>query len=94
MLTTVCFLLSDLIDTDITNCHIVSNAYWGHFTTPSLPRTANTTVFIHSVLANKLSLALKVTEDSGVCCSREGGSREVTPVGVTNNMAVCYVSVN
>ena len=23
-------LLSDLIDTDTTNCHIVSNAYWGH----------------------------------------------------------------
>jgi hypothetical protein len=60
-LTTVYFLLSDLIDTDITNCHIVSNAYWGHITTHSLLRAANTTVFIHSVLANKLSLALKVT---------------------------------
>ena len=56
-------LLSDLIDTDIqknvTNCHIVSNAYWGH--QDSLLRAANTTVFIHSVLSNKLSLALKVT---------------------------------
>jgi hypothetical protein len=30
-------------------------------TTPFLLRAANTTVFIHSVLANKLSLALKVT---------------------------------
>ena len=53
-------LLSVLIDTDITNCHIVSNAYWGHHDSPLL-RAANTTVFIHSVLANKLSLALKVT---------------------------------
>jgi hypothetical protein len=30
VLTTVYLLISDLIDTDITNCHIVSNAYWGH----------------------------------------------------------------
>ena len=52
-------LLSDLIDTDITNCHIVSNAYKGHH--DSLPPAANTTVFIHSVLVNKLSLVLKVT---------------------------------
>jgi hypothetical protein len=29
--------------------------------TPSLLTTANATVFIHSVLANKLSLTLKVT---------------------------------
>jgi hypothetical protein len=29
-LTTVYFLLSDLIDTDITICHIVSNTYWRH----------------------------------------------------------------
>ena len=27
-------LLSDLIDTNITNCHIVSNAYWGHHDSP------------------------------------------------------------
>jgi hypothetical protein len=53
-------LLSDLTDTDITNCHIVSNAYLGT-TTPPLLRAANTTVFIHSVLANKFSLTLKVT---------------------------------
>jgi hypothetical protein len=33
----------------------------GTTTTPFLLRAANTTVFIHSVLANKLSLALKVT---------------------------------
>jgi hypothetical protein len=33
----------------------------GATTTPSLLRGANTTVYIHSVLANKLSLALKVT---------------------------------
>jgi hypothetical protein len=33
----------------------------GATTTPFLLRAANTTVFIHSVLANKLSLALKVT---------------------------------
>ena len=57
-LTTVHFLLSDLIDTDKTNCHIVSNAYWDH--RDSLP-PANTTVYIHSFLANKLSLAHKVT---------------------------------
>jgi hypothetical protein len=48
-----------LVDTDITNCHIVSNAYKGHH--DSLPPAANTTVFIHSVLVNKLSLVLKVT---------------------------------
>jgi hypothetical protein len=53
-------LLSDLIDTDITNCHIVSNTYWGHHDSPLL-RAANTTVFIHSVLADKLSLTLKIT---------------------------------
>jgi hypothetical protein len=34
-----------------------------------------------------------VYEDSGVCCSEEGGAL-VAPVGVTNNMTVCYVSVN
>jgi hypothetical protein len=32
----------------------------GATTTPSLLRAANTTVFIHSVLASKLSLSLKV----------------------------------
>jgi hypothetical protein len=52
-------LLSDSIDTDIANCHIVINAYWGHH--DSFLIAANTTVFIHFVLANKLSLALKVT---------------------------------
>jgi len=56
--TTVCLLLSDLIDTDIGNCHIGSNAYWGH---RDSMRAANTPAYIHSVLANKLSLALNVT---------------------------------
>jgi hypothetical protein len=32
-------------------------------------------------------------EDSGVCFSEEVGV-VVAPVGVTNNMTVCYVSVN
>ena len=57
-LTKVYFLLSDLIDTDIANCHIGSSAYRGH--RDSL-RAANTTAYIHSVLANKLSLAFNVT---------------------------------
>jgi hypothetical protein len=36
----------------------------GATTTSSLLRAANTTVFIHSVLTNKLSLALKVTDNA------------------------------
>jgi hypothetical protein len=50
-------LLSDLIDTDIKKTVILLVIPTGATTTPSLLQAANTTVFIHSFLANKLSLA-------------------------------------
>jgi hypothetical protein len=50
---------SDLIDTD--SKLILSVTPNGATTTPSLLRAANATVCIHSVLANKLPLALMVT---------------------------------
>jgi hypothetical protein len=46
-LTTVYFILSDLIDTDIANCHIVSNAYWGHH--DSLPHASSKHHCLHTL---------------------------------------------
>ena len=49
--------LSDLIDTDITNCHIVSNAYWGPH--DSLPPASSKHHCLHTLCPCKQ--ALKVT---------------------------------
>jgi hypothetical protein len=47
-------ILSDLIDTDITNCHIVSNAYWGHY--DSLPPASSKYHCLHTLCPCKQAL--------------------------------------
>ena len=53
-LTTVYFLLSGLIDTDITNCHIVCNDYCGH--RDSLPPASSKHHFLHTPCPCKQAL--------------------------------------